>query len=502
MESTSIKLREVKDVALYSRKSRGIDEDLSKHLEELEEMCEQNNWRYRVFSEVGTSQDLEYRNAIGDLLKELNDDMFDAVLVIDKDRLSREETGQATINKTLRENDVLIITPSKVYDLNNENDVFISEIEDVMARNEYRKISRRFQRGKKRGAKRGEWTNGPPPYPYKYVPEAKSIRPVPENLKWYNYMKAEVLDGRSVYSIRLEFNTSGIPSPSGGLWHDSVIERMLLDETHLGRIIYNKTNGSAHKNRKTKPLVHNPRDEWIIVKNCHPAVKTMEEHNKLLKIINNRSKRYVRKGKLPLSGLVRCGKCGATMMFNRKENGNHLIKKCQARLVKNNGIQCDNPGGLTSLVIDEINLQLEKFRNDLKKNIRYESRQNSLYKRLNAQIKAKETEIEDESKKLENQKKLAISGYFDSLEEAKEEKSKILNQIKKLKHEVNDLQSQLEEQDKQSTEDQINFIDEFFDIVKNDEITGTDINAAYKKIIDSIIWTRNDEEVEVVINFP
>ncbi|MHB1684960.1 MAG: hypothetical protein ACYCYO_19395, partial [Bacilli bacterium] len=45
-------------------------------------------------------------------------------------------------------------------------------IEGVFACYEYRMIKKRFQRGKKIGARLGHWTNGSAPFPYVYDAEA------------------------------------------------------------------------------------------------------------------------------------------------------------------------------------------------------------------------------------------------------------------------------------------------------------------------------------------
>lgn len=59
-----------------------------------------------------------------------------------------------------------------------------------------------------------------------------------------------------------------------------------------GKINSNKTKGSGHK-KKSQPLVINPREEWGIVENCHAAVKTEEEHMKLLAMLEKNKGRDI-----------------------------------------------------------------------------------------------------------------------------------------------------------------------------------------------------------------
>lgn len=285
-------LTKIKDVAIYLRKSRGEEENLEKHRYDLVEICEEYGWRYVEYAEIGSSQKLEERPALAKLLKDIENDMYDAVLVMDKDRLSREGLGQATINKTFIENDCLIITQAKrVYDLSDESDMMMSEVEDLMARIEYRAIVKRFKRGKKRGSKQGFWTNGTPPIPYVYNPLTKGLDVDEKKLEVYRYIVDNFLIGHAPYSIAWELNRKQIPSPRGSIWQPNTIRRILLDETHLGKIISNKTTGSKKRlsNGRLDYIV-NKKEDWIVVENCHTKVKTIEEHDKIIVEFQKRKK--------------------------------------------------------------------------------------------------------------------------------------------------------------------------------------------------------------------
>ncbi len=109
-------------------------------------------------------------------LQDVEADLFDAVFVMDYDRLSRGDLeAQGKIRRILKNSVTKVITPTKVYDFNNEEAELINDIEGVFSRREYRMIRRRLNRGKKRGAKNGNWTNGKPPFPYVYNPLTKTL---------------------------------------------------------------------------------------------------------------------------------------------------------------------------------------------------------------------------------------------------------------------------------------------------------------------------------------
>lgn len=247
------------------------------------------------------------------LLKDVENDMYDAVLVADYDRLGRgdmEEQGR--IKRIFRQSGTFIITPNKLYNLSNDNKELMVDFEGLMARYEYKMIKKRLQRGKKLGAKLGLWTNGKPPLPYVYNKFTKLLEVDEEKLKIYNLMKQRFFDGKPCYEISWELNRMGIPSPGGKLWSENAVRRILISEVHLGQVIYGKTTGSGHKYRKVDPLTQKSRDEWIIA--------TMERR----KIIPKKA----RSGVYILSGLVYCGVCGSTLRCWDKGNGKMYIRTC------------------------------------------------------------------------------------------------------------------------------------------------------------------------------
>ncbi len=120
--------------------------------------------------------------------------------------------------------------------------------------------------------------------------------------------------------------------------------RLIINEVHLGRVVYGKTNGGLHKKRQAAPFKVIPRENWIVVENAHPAVKTPAEHQQIINLLEGRcvQPKHSRHGTYFLSGLLHCGRCGSSLKFQPKENGRTLVKKC--RKPDNDGIICGNPG--------------------------------------------------------------------------------------------------------------------------------------------------------------
>ena len=91
----------------------------------------------KIRKEIVSGDKLFNRPEMMQLLKEVEEKKYDSVLVIDIERLGRGNMQeQGLILETFKESDTKIITPLKIYDLNNEIDEEHTEFETFMSRRE------------------------------------------------------------------------------------------------------------------------------------------------------------------------------------------------------------------------------------------------------------------------------------------------------------------------------------------------------------------------------
>jgi DNA invertase Pin-like site-specific DNA recombinase len=171
MEKTVFDLEKnylIKDVAIYLRLSRGeLENDIENHRLRLTDICKKQKLNFKEFKEIGTSDSIQDRPNFIQMFNEIKEGLFDAIAIMDIDCLGRgDDEDWGKIDKILKEKEILIITPDKIYDLENEEDEFHFDVKKFFARLEYKQITKRLRRGKILEAKRGKWTNGKPPFPY------------------------------------------------------------------------------------------------------------------------------------------------------------------------------------------------------------------------------------------------------------------------------------------------------------------------------------------------
>jgi hypothetical protein len=82
---------------------------------------ERNNNIVEIKEEIVSSESLFFRPKMLELLKEVEEKKYVGVLVMDMRRLGREDMqDQGLILNTFKQSNTKIITPNKVYDLNND----------------------------------------------------------------------------------------------------------------------------------------------------------------------------------------------------------------------------------------------------------------------------------------------------------------------------------------------------------------------------------------------
>lgn len=504
----------IKYVAEYLRKSRGeTTEDLIKHKTILEELCKSRGWVYVVYEEVETGESLFARPVMQQLLRDVEDNIYDAVVCVDLDRLGRGDlVDWGQIKRVFQKTNTYMVTPSSLYNLNDDNEEFAVDLQTLFARREYKKITHRLSMGKKVGAKLGAWTNGTPPMPYEYqewIDPATNKRYYNEKglvvnlqkLSIYRFMvDSFIKDKKSTNEIAWELNRRNIPSPRGGRWCNMTVRRLLVDETHLGKIISNKTKGDGHKNKSPnkQPFQKIPKEQWTVVENRHEAIKTQDEHEKILIGIQRNLKSPYRRSDhyYPLKGLIKCGLCGYGLPLEYKRSKDLIVKKCWHKDYLGN--KCPNSSGKAQYIIDAIDEQLKEYEEQIRKEI--ESCEDQSTDLIQLQIKT----IMDKLNKKDIALKRARIAYdegVDTLDEYRSAKERILKEVDELESQLSIENLKLQKAQSITNHEKLHYIEEFRRSRWEDELDDKELNDLYKTIISNIIWTKQGDNIDIKVNF-
>jgi len=226
--------------AIYKRIS--TDEDLQKwslggQENELIKFAKLRNYKiYKIYEDAITGS-----SASRPGLDQLRDDMaagkFDVILVVDQDRLSRMETiDWELLKQELREAGVRLVTPVQEIDFTDEDDELVSDVFNLFARHQRRKLKKAMKRGRAEAVENGNWF-GKPPYGRKKIKSNKGKDMVvvdPETAPIVQKMFNMYSEGYGSRTIASELNNLGIPSPEGCIWDNCTVLRVLTQPIHRG----------------------------------------------------------------------------------------------------------------------------------------------------------------------------------------------------------------------------------------------------------------------------
>ena len=143
---------------IYLRKSRsdteaeerGEGETLVRHEKALCELAEKLQLNVtKIYREIVSGETIAARPVMQQLLSEVEQGIWDGVLVMEVERLARGDTiDQGLVAQTFKYSNTEIITPLKTFDPANEFDEEYFEFGLFMSRREYKTINRRLQRGR------------------------------------------------------------------------------------------------------------------------------------------------------------------------------------------------------------------------------------------------------------------------------------------------------------------------------------------------------------------
>lgn len=315
---------------MYLRKSRmdtdfeevSVEETLSRHRQILEKFCREKKLHVvEVLEEVVSGESLACRPKMMRLLEMINTGMYDGIVCMDIERLSRGSSMEAGyIMQILQTNACKIVTPGKIYDLQNESDEQFTDMKFMFSRYELKTITKRLVRGRNQSASEGKFLGSMAPYGYRIykLPGEKgnSLRIEPEEAKVVRMIYDMYgQQGLGYNTIAYKLNQLHIPALSG-TWGQTSVVNILNNEVYLGKIRWRNepTKRIVKDGMLVKKRVHNP--DYELYDGRHEAIITEEQWDRVKAkqaSKNTASVNVTRELKNPFATILRCEHCGSVM---------------------------------------------------------------------------------------------------------------------------------------------------------------------------------------------
>lgn len=435
--------------AIYLRKSRediesekyGEGETLARHEKILTTLASTLNLTIgKIYREVVSGETISERKEMQKLLKDVENEKWTGVLVVEVERLARGDTAdQGRVSKAFKYSHTKIITPVKTYDPDNEFDEEYFEFGLFMSRREYKTINRRLQRGREVSVSEGKFVGNIAPFGYDRVKlkDSKgyslSVNQdespiVKEIFRLYTF------ESNTINSVVRRLNDMHLKPRISDEWTISSVKDILSNPTYIGKIVWNRRK-QKKKTKNGHLIISRPRNkEYLIYDGLHePIIDT-----KTWDLVQEKRKQNTPKVKHnniiqnPLVGLVFCEKCGKPMQRRPYKKADK-----PATLMCSNP-KCNNISSklyiVENKIIQSLKMWLENYKVD------YEVKNNSNTdndKLVEMSIVSTKKDLEKENSKLDK--------IYDFLENGIYSKDEFINRSKYIKDNIKSLENKLKE---------------------------------------------------------
>lgn len=328
----------------YLRKSRadldleraGGEDTLARHRRTLAELADRMGLEVTaVYEEVVSGDSIVARPQMQRLLQEVEQGLWEGVLVMEVERLARGDTmDQGLVAQAFKYSGTKIITPMKTYDPSNEYDEEYFEFGLFMSRREYKTINRRLQAGKNAAMREGKFVGSIPPLGYDKVKlrgqKGQSLRPNADADLVRMIFDLYLREDQSLSAISHRLNDMGLRSPRGYPWSEEAVKRILQNPHYAGF--------TSNAKRPTKKVIRDGKVTRIrptnpdleLYKALHePLVSEADYRTAQKKLIANTKSHAPRVYGFQnqLNGLVHCDQCGRTMhrLIMKKRGSEYLL---------------------------------------------------------------------------------------------------------------------------------------------------------------------------------
>ena len=323
--------------AMYLRKSRAeeagdsVEVTLRKHHEILLDFARHNGLSIvKIYEEVVSGDSLVARPQMLRLLEDVEAGQYDAVLCMDIDRLGRGAmSDQGVILETFKAADVKIITPRKVYDLNNELDEEYTEFETFMARRELKLIKRRLQRGTRKALEEGAYVCEPPyGYTRAMVGKRSTLAIQADEAAFVRMMFDMYKDGIGCQTIADTINGMGAKPHRAAQFGRTSVRKILKNQVYIGKVVWGSK--SVTKKGGKRVTTYHPPEEWRVSDGLHPPIVDEETFGQVQRIFDGRWHPPYNNGQVenPMAGVIRCSVCGQKLQrrpYKAKGDAEHMI---------------------------------------------------------------------------------------------------------------------------------------------------------------------------------
>ena len=302
----------------------------------LEQYCKDHKITdYKFYCDDGCSGTNFDRPSFKKMLSDIDEGKINLVIVKDLSRFGRNYVEAGMYVQRFTDSNIRFIAADDNYDSLVNSDDLLFPIKNVVNEMYARDVSKKTKAAKKAKARDGQFIGSKAPFGYKIDPNdrhhlivdepaaqvVKRIFRLASEGVGYNKM-AKIFREEKVLTPIAYFNLNNPDYFKSDYWrkefdwHVTSIRAILNNEVYLGKLVYGK---QRNKSMKSKEKVRNPKEDWIVVENCHEPIITQELWDTVHKILNAKH-RPAKAGEVQMfAGLLYCSDCGHSLTYSQKQ---------------------------------------------------------------------------------------------------------------------------------------------------------------------------------------
>ena len=302
----------------------------------LEQYCKDHKITdYKFYCDDGCSGTNFDRPSFKKMLSDIDEGKINLVIVKDLSRFGRNYVEAGMYVQRFTDSNIRFIAADDNYDSLVNSDDLLFPIKNVVNEMYARDVSKKTKAAKKAKARDGQFIGSKAPFGYKIDPNdrhhlivdepaaqvVKRIFRLASEGVGYNKM-AKIFREEKVLTPIAYFNLNNPDYFKSDYWrkefdwHVTSIRAILNNEVYLGKLVYGK---QRNKSMKCKEKVRNPKEDWIVVENCHEPIITQELWDTVHKILNAKH-RPAKAGEVQMfAGLLYCSDCGHCLTYSQKQ---------------------------------------------------------------------------------------------------------------------------------------------------------------------------------------
>ncbi len=287
---------------------------------------------YAIFADEGLSgTSTKKRHGFNRMIECAKNGGLDLIITKEISRFARNTLDSISYTRDLKKHGVgVIFLNDNINTLDGDAELRLAIMSSI-AQEESRKTSQRVKWGQKRQMEQGV-VFGRSMLGYDVKDGKMTVNE--EGAKVVRLIFHKFVDeGKGTHVIARELQEEGIQPMYAKRWQNTVILRMIRNEKYCGDLVQKKTYTPDFLSHEKK--YNRGQEGFVIIKDHHEPIISRELFDKANRILDARSRSQAGRARYssryPLSGKIKCGRCGASYVARyrtRKDGSRYKAWRC------------------------------------------------------------------------------------------------------------------------------------------------------------------------------